>query len=213
MGLCMCIRQKKDVNIDGAQYFTNSVSNNNVLKFGEHAISELDTNGSITGMVPASNNQLPIYNFNTNNAISVVGPHNEVQSGCLLSQNNMFTSNMLEMPVNNSVGLLKQSLIRVRALYTYQGQNPGDLSFQKGDIMFVESDNTDSWWFAIHPVLKRSGYIPSNYVRPNDGLPTSLDAWYDIGRREADRMLLLAGNVKGTYIIRPCSGTFQCGCL
>ncbi|KAA0185558.1 Tyrosine-protein kinase [Fasciolopsis buskii] len=88
-----------------------------------------------------------------------------------------------------------QPMVRVRALYTYEGQHPDDLAFQKGDTMFVLSDLSVEWWFARHQRTGESGYVPSNYVLIDDGLPTSLDAWYDIGRREADRKLLLVGNV------------------
>ncbi|VDP94867.1 unnamed protein product [Echinostoma caproni] len=76
-----------------------------------------------------------------------------------------------------------QPMVRVRALYTYDGQHPDDLAFQKGDTMFVLSDLSVEWWFAKHQRTGESGYVPSNYVLIDDGLPTSLDAWYDIGRQ------------------------------
>lgn len=96
--------------------------------------------------------------------------------------------------------------VLVRALYRYDGQNDDDVRFEKGDIMEVVSNMGDAWWYARHLRTQQEGYIPSNYVLVDDGRPTSLEAWFDIGRREADRLLLLMGNPKGTYIIRPSSG-------
>lgn len=96
--------------------------------------------------------------------------------------------------------------VRVRALYNYIIHNPGDLAFCKGDIMVVSSDLNEPWWFATHQVTFKTGYIPSNYVAVDDGSPTSHEAWFEINHSEADRKLLLMGNPKGTFIIRPCSG-------
>ncbi|XP_064625823.1 tyrosine-protein kinase SRK2-like isoform X2 [Lineus longissimus] len=97
--------------------------------------------------------------------------------------------------------------VLIRALYTYQAQNPDDLSFQKGDkmVLLEDSENMD-WWYARH--LKRPdevGYIPSNYVQKEDGKPESHECWFNLSRREADKSLLLPGNPPGTYIARPCS--------
>lgn len=33
--------------------------------------------------------------------------------------------------------------------------------------------------------------------------------WFDISRRDADRLLLMPGNARGTYLIRPSSGTLK----
>lgn len=96
--------------------------------------------------------------------------------------------------------------VLVRALYRYDGQNDDDVRFDKGDIMEVVSNMGDAWWYARHLRTQQEGYIPSNYVLVDDGRPTSLEAWFDIGRREADRLLLLMGNPRGTYIIRNSSG-------
>ncbi|VEL06817.1 unnamed protein product [Protopolystoma xenopodis] len=98
-----------------------------------------------------------------------------------------------------------RSQIRVRALYSYTRHNHDDLNFEKGDVMVVLSDISDAWWLATHTVTGAIGYIPSNYVVIDDGKPTSLDAWFDISRRDADRKLLPGGIIKGAYIIRPSS--------
>ncbi|KAA0192863.1 Tyrosine-protein kinase [Fasciolopsis buskii] len=77
-----------------------------------------------------------------------------------------------------------QSMVRVRALYTYED-------------LWVERR------FARHQRIGESGYVPSDYFLIGDGPPTSLDAWNESGRREADRKLLLVANPVGTYLIRP----------
>ncbi|KAL7053597.1 hypothetical protein AAHC03_026988 [Spirometra sp. Aus1] len=96
-------------------------------------------------------------------------------------------------------------VVRVHALYNYTAQNPDDLDFKKGDVMIVESGLSESWWVARHLGTGQQGYIPSNYVVVEDGRPTSLDAWFDISRSEADRLLLMPGLPQGTYILRPSS--------
>jgi hypothetical protein len=47
-----------------------------------------------------------------------------------------------------------------------------------------------------------SGYVPSNYVAPLDDLYAQ--EWYrgKITRKEAEKILLFAGNPVGTYLIR-----------
>ncbi|VDN21451.1 unnamed protein product [Dibothriocephalus latus] len=97
------------------------------------------------------------------------------------------------------------TVVRVRALYKYCAQNRDDLDFNKGDVMIVESGLSESWWLARHLRTGQQGYIPSNYVVVEDGRPTSLDAWFDISRNEADRLLLVPGLLLGTYILRPSS--------
>ncbi|KAK4105243.1 DUF500-domain-containing protein [Parathielavia hyrcaniae] len=51
------------------------------------------------------------------------------------------------------------------ALFTFEGEQPGDLSFKKGDVITVlkktESDN--DWWTGM--VGTKHGIFPSNYVK------------------------------------------------
>jgi len=96
--------------------------------------------------------------------------------------------------------------VKVRALYTYDIKNSDDLSFSKGDTLYVTSNLSDPWWLATHADTKKTGYIPSNYVVIDDGSPTSNEGYYEINHYEADKKLLLMGYKPGTYIIRPSSG-------
>lgn len=53
---------------------------------------------------------------------------------------------------------------RARALYTFRGEQSGDLSFQKGDIIQIveKSDSTDDWWTG--ELGGKQGIFPANYV-------------------------------------------------
>lgn len=50
------------------------------------------------------------------------------------------------------------------ALYTFSGQESGDLSFKKGDVIHVtaKSDSQDDWWTG--ELDGRTGIFPANYV-------------------------------------------------
>ncbi|XP_061080554.1 ABI gene family member 3-like [Conger conger] len=51
---------------------------------------------------------------------------------------------------------------KVVALYSYNTGNPGDLSFEKGDIMYVTKRNADGWCEGVLGGVE--GYFPGNYV-------------------------------------------------
>ena len=52
----------------------------------------------------------------------------------------------------------------VVALYTYQGSECGDMSFNKGDQMEIVDDSDPDWWVAVHLASGAKGHIPRNYV-------------------------------------------------
>ncbi|NP_001191506.1 Src tyrosine kinase 1 [Aplysia californica] len=93
---------------------------------------------------------------------------------------------------------------RVRALYNFEAINQDDLSFRKGDLMEIDetSPETDDWWLAVHLKTKNKGYIPSNYVAKDDATPQTQDWWFEFDRKESDKMLLLPGNPRGTFLVR-----------
>lgn len=91
----------------------------------------------------------------------------------------------------------------VRALYDFEAITEEDLSFQKGDRLEIEETGQScDWWVAYHLTTKKKGYIPSNYVTKDDNSPQAQDWWQDLDRREADKQLLLPGNVPGTFLVR-----------
>ncbi|KAK3303535.1 uncharacterized protein B0T15DRAFT_513699 [Chaetomium strumarium] len=51
------------------------------------------------------------------------------------------------------------------ALYTFEADQPGDLSFKKGDIITVlkKTDSDNDWWTGM--IGTRHGIFPSNYVK------------------------------------------------
>jgi len=55
----------------------------------------------------------------------------------------------------------------LKALYNYTAQQPDELSFQEGDVIYVVDDSSDpqGWWRARCGT--KSGLIPSNYVTQN----------------------------------------------
>ena len=57
------------------------------------------------------------------------------------------------------------------AKHTLEGQEEGQLSFKKGDIMYIVSTDEGEWWFARSKETGKEGYIPRNFVAPLKGSP------------------------------------------
>ena len=93
----------------------------------------------------------------------------------------------------------------VCALYNYTTNDPDECSFVMGDILQVFNDS-GTWWNAKNLRTKSEGLIPSNYITRNLDIAPVLEAWYDIDRIEAERLLLYPGVEVGTYLFRPCGG-------
>ncbi|XP_032888315.1 intersectin-1 isoform X6 [Amblyraja radiata] len=51
------------------------------------------------------------------------------------------------------------------AMYTYESNEPGDLTYQQGDVILVTKKDGD-WWSGV--VGEKVGVFPSNYVKPKD---------------------------------------------
>ncbi|XP_020621170.1 osteoclast-stimulating factor 1-like [Orbicella faveolata] len=49
----------------------------------------------------------------------------------------------------------------VRALYNYTAQQPDEISFEEGDILYIVDRSAGPWWKA--KVGNKTGLIPSNY--------------------------------------------------
>ena len=50
------------------------------------------------------------------------------------------------------------------AKYDYESRTDNDLSFKKGDIMYIADTDEGEWLYARSEDSKREGYIPSSYV-------------------------------------------------
>lgn len=64
------------------------------------------------------------------------------------------------------------------ALFDYQGRTKEDLSFRAGDKLEVLDASSEGWWYAsllldsgsTWPGQKLCGYIPANYVAPDQSI-------------------------------------------
>ncbi|XP_050731675.1 tyrosine-protein kinase SRK2-like isoform X1 [Eriocheir sinensis] len=90
----------------------------------------------------------------------------------------------------------------VLAMYKFQGRSNGELSFEKGDRMEIINDADADWWLARHLTRHIEGYIPKNYVASASSL--ECQDWYfgKIARKEAEKLLMARGNLRGTFLIR-----------
>ncbi|XP_046883262.1 tyrosine-protein kinase yes [Hypomesus transpacificus] len=88
------------------------------------------------------------------------------------------------------------------ALYDYEARTSDDLSFKKGDRFQIINNTEGDWWEARSINTGNKGYIPSNYVAPADSIQA--EEWYfgKMGRKDAERLLLVPGNQRGTYLAR-----------
>ncbi len=48
--------------------------------------------------------------------------------------------------------------------YDYDSRTDDDLSFKKGELLYIISTDEGDWWFARCKDTGKEGYIPSNYV-------------------------------------------------
>ncbi|KAF6776643.1 hypothetical protein AHF37_03405 [Paragonimus kellicotti] len=107
----------------------------------------------------------------------------------------------------------------------YTKQNDSELSVYPGEKFLVvdreprSSSNvargSEFWWLVKRLDTKQhcindrktshQGRVPADRLQPVSILPVNHEAWYQVDRVEADRMLLQMGNSIGTYILRPSS--------
>ena len=52
-------------------------------------------------------------------------------------------------------------------MYTYTSDEPADLNFNEGDMIFVTSTDGD-WWSGTIADQGKSGIFPANYVKKLD---------------------------------------------
>ena len=48
--------------------------------------------------------------------------------------------------------------------YDYDSRTDDDLSFKKGDLLYIISTDEEDWWFAQSLATGKEGFIPSNHV-------------------------------------------------
>ena len=48
--------------------------------------------------------------------------------------------------------------------YDYSSRTDDDLSFKKGDLLYIINTDEGDWWYAKSKDTGQEGYIPNNYV-------------------------------------------------
>ena len=48
--------------------------------------------------------------------------------------------------------------------YDYASRTDDDLSFKKGDLLYIINTDEGDWWYARSKHTGQEGYIPNNYV-------------------------------------------------
>lgn len=100
---------------------------------------------------------------------------------------------------NHVIGISNQIVL---ALYTYNARDNGDLSFKKGDRLFLLDKSDSDWWHARHFSNNESGYIPRNYVALEKSIES--EEWFfdKISRKESEKLLMTTSYPRGTFLIR-----------
>jgi fyn-related kinase len=115
---------------------------------------------------------------------------------------------------NNFVNISKAKNAYV-ALYDYDARTNQDLSFKKGDILYINDDDKEpnGWWLAKFKTMNHmnkevvsTGYIPSQYVAKYGSLESQ--PWYfgQTKRMEAEKLIMLDHNKNGSFLIRVSDG-------
>lgn len=90
----------------------------------------------------------------------------------------------------------------VIAMYNYQAREAADVSFMKGDRMEVLEDSESDWWKVRNLRTGEEGLIPWNFVAEEKSVES--EDWFfgKASRREAEKLLLLEENPRGTFLVR-----------
>ena len=80
--------------------------------------------------------------------------------------NNHVTRKSPEDAKSKSSTLLSEELTHPLFVgkYDYSSRTDDDLSFRRGDLLYVMDSDEGDWWFARSKQTGQEGYIPSNYV-------------------------------------------------
>ncbi|XP_053444095.1 E3 ubiquitin-protein ligase SH3RF3 isoform X2 [Nycticebus coucang] len=100
------------------------------------------------------------------------------------------TGSLRELGTSRSAPVAKSlpQLPYGKALYNYEGKEPGDLKFNKGDIIVLRRKVDENWY---HGELRGSrGFLPASYVQCVRPLPQALPqgkALYDFEMKDKDQ--------------------------
>lgn len=108
---------------------------------------------------------------------------------------------------NSDNPLTKTKNVSYVALYDYEPRTNQDLELRKGDIIYVEKQKSNGWWFVrSRQNREKAGYVPSKYIAPVDSLESM--PWYfgHTKRMEAEKLLMHPHNSQGAFLIRESEG-------
>ena len=164
----------------------------------------------------ASSNFIHLQQHHVLNADSLVGSSVTNSSSIMTSADEQLIKTSSEANPTNKFN--KNAYI---ALFDYAARTIEDLSFKKGDILYVNEQDkkSDGWWLArLRTATSTSssasnqerikcGYIPANYVAELDSVES--EPWYfgNTKRMEAEKLLMLDHNQHGSYLIRISDGS------
>ncbi|XP_077423860.1 protein-tyrosine kinase 6b [Vanacampus margaritifer] len=92
------------------------------------------------------------------------------------------------------------------AIWDFQGRNPNEMTFQKGDQFKVQS-RSDDWWTVsrLDQTGSRlnSGVVPGNYLQKTE-TSTQVEPWNfgTMNRSDAQSFLMAPGNRPGAFLVR-----------
>ncbi|CAH8863879.1 unnamed protein product [Trichobilharzia szidati] len=86
------------------------------------------------------------------------------------------------------------------AIFDYEAHTAEEVSARKGDQLRVLDFSDSDWWLVEHS--GQVGYIPSSYLAQANSVEA--EDWYfrSISRKDSERLLLLKGNIRGTFLVR-----------
>uniref|UniRef100_A0A8C7FW61 Intersectin 1 n=1 Tax=Oncorhynchus kisutch TaxID=8019 RepID=A0A8C7FW61_ONCKI len=105
-------------------------------------------------------------NFNKSHVITVLEQQDMWWFGEVQGQRGWFPKSYVKLisgPYPTSAIFAIRS--KYIAMYTYESNEQGDLTFQQGDVIVVTKKEGD-WWTGV--VSGKTGVFPSNYVKPKD---------------------------------------------
>jgi len=87
------------------------------------------------------------------------------------------------------------------AMYDYDARTTEDLSFKKGEKLYILNMDGD-WWHARSASSGLEGYVPLNYVALAGGL--ECEDWFfgKISRKDSERKLVMNNPPRGVFMIR-----------
>ncbi|CAH1264892.1 ARHGEF26 [Branchiostoma lanceolatum] len=92
------------------------------------------------------------------------------------------------------------------ALYDFEPQRPGELLIKEGQELEILDYGDNVWYQARRLDTLEVGSVPYNYVAPVDSLQNQ--DWYfgNLGRKEAEELLLADGIEQGAFLVREARG-------